>query len=239
MSEARIQDGNYHLSPTKGIVSESQKGNLMVVLFFDVNGIELRGYNVLAKADGSINERTLYKLRQCFPGWDGTDPFWFMDNDISGYTVEVVVENETNEDGTFARVKWINPIGGGGGGASLEVADRRSVMTQFGNKLKTLAGGTPIRPQAAPQAAVPKEGEHIPPTPKVAPMRPQAAPPARPAPDMNSAWARLVEMTPKMNNANREAVWFNLTDQYGGVAAITDWAAVIADIESNYDDLPF
>ncbi len=241
----KVEAGKYHVAPTGGVVSYSQNKNLMIVLMFDFNGHELRNYTVIVKADGTVNMKAVANLQECFPDWnDISNPYWFMDTDLTGYIVEVEVSHEEDSEGVLrARAKWVNPVGSGKGG-DVEVADRRQVMAQFGAQLRAVAGkmGKPVTPPATPQAHTQAPAAKTPPTAPATPPTQRNAPsttPAEPA-DMNTAWNLLCKLTSSMNDAQREKAWFDIIDNHGGdVTEIDDWQAVVTEIDEKHGVLPF
>lgn len=151
-----IADGTYAARPGAASVYESEKGALVLALVVKIeNGPDLKSYHTLVNKDGAINTRTVDNLK-AWSGWNGVDPFWFMENDLSGVDVEVVIANEpgfTDPSKLFPKVKWVNPPGGGMGGVP-DAADRRTVLAKYGAKFRALAGGVPCPSgqQAAGQA---------------------------------------------------------------------------------------
>ena len=149
-----IQDGTYAARPGQARVYENDNGSLVLCMEVQIEGGPvLKSYHTLAKADGTLMTRTIDNLK-AWSGWDGTDPFWFADNDLTGFAVEVVIENQpgrTDPTRMYPTVKWVNPPGGGGGGGLAESGDRRTILAKYGGKLRANAGGVPaaVRPVAA------------------------------------------------------------------------------------------
>lgn len=224
----QIQDGTYAARPGAASVYYSEGGALVVALIIKLNdGPELKSYNTLVNKDGAINTRTVENLKK-WSGWNGIDPFWLMDTDLSGIDVEVVVENQPSlrdPNKIFPNVKWINAPGGGGGGGIPEAADRRAVMAKFGSQFRALAGGTavaqPVRaPAPQPAAAAPAAPARPPVQPTLpvgAPVRPRLAPVAmKPAGSTQaSAWSKMCERGKGLDQAKLEAIWFYCVDGTG------------------------
>ena len=153
-----IQDGTYAARPGQARVYENDKGSLVLCIEMQIEGGPvLKSFHTLSKADGTLMTRTIDNLK-AWSGWDGTDPFWFVDNDLTGFAVEVVIENQpgmSDPSRMFPSVKWVNAPGGGGGGMA-ESDDRRSILAKYGGKLRANAGGVPIgvRPVASGQLPV-------------------------------------------------------------------------------------
>ena len=257
-----IADGTYGARPGAASVYESEKGALVLALVVKLtDGPELKSYHTLVNKDGAINTRTVDNLK-AWSGWDGTDPFWFMERDLSGIDVEVVIVNEPGfSDATrlYPKVKWVNPPGGGMGGVP-DAADRRTVLAKYGAKFRALAGGTPVGrsgggaiaprsdslPVGGPAAAIPLPApvRTIPPVPSypadAPPQRTEAG--RRPAPQATqaAAWGKLCQMGANLTPENREEIWFACVDATGvDQVSMTPagWAQVIAKIEAHFSGL--
>ena len=239
-----IADGTYAAKPGAASVYESEKGALVLAVQMKIaDGPELRSYHTLVLADGTINTRTVENLK-AWSGWDGADPYWFMDQDLSAVDVEVVVANEPgfqDPSKSFPKIKWVNPPGGSSGGGMPEAADRRAVLAKYGAKFRALAGGAPVRPATAAPAAPPvRPAATAAPTQPTLPRRDLMPPPAaRPRPNapavanQASAWHALCELGKAMDQAQREAIWFDAVDATGmDQATMTPegWAKVQAAI---------
>jgi len=248
-----IQDGTYAARPRACSITESKNGNLMAVVKFALeNGPELTFYSVLVKADGTVNTRNIEDLRK-WSGWDGADPYWLMDTDLTQTPVEVVIANEpsiADASKNWPSIKWVNPPGGGGGNALPEAADRRAVTAKYGAKFRAIAGGAPVavRPAApsgplAVPGAGPKAGGAVasgpgavPPPPPV--RRPPPTGAAREA-TQASAWNLLNEKAGPTPRAQVEELWFGFVDATGmDQVDMTPagWAQVEAAVEAHYDD---
>ena len=238
-----IADGTYAARPGAASVYESQGGALVLALVVKVaDGPELKSYHTLVNKDGAINTRTVDNLK-AWSGWDGADPFWFMERDLSNVDVEVVIANEPGfQDPTrmFPKVKWINPPGGGAGGVP-EAADRRTVLAKYGAKFRALAGGVAVGAGAPPQRPVisgqlsvisaPAGQRSVGPRPAAAatepagpaaapyPMRAAGSAPVRPPVIAGStqaaAWGKLCQLGANLTPENREAIWFACVDATG------------------------
>lgn len=153
-----IADGTYAARPGAASVYESEKGALVLALVVKIeNGPELKSYHTLVNRDGSINTRTVDNLK-AWSGWNGVDPFWFMENDLTGLEVEVVIVNEpgfTDPSKLFPKVKWVNPPGGGN--KMPESADRGAILAKYGAKFRAVAGGVAVGAVAPPRRSVNSE----------------------------------------------------------------------------------
>jgi hypothetical protein len=249
-----IADGTYAARPGAASVYESEKGALVLALVVKIeNGPELKSYHTLVNRDGSINTRTVDNLK-AWSGWDGVDPFWFMENDLSAAEVEVVIANEpgfTDPTKTFPKVKWVNPPGGGGNKMP-ESADKRAVLAKYGAKFRAVAGGTPVGAGAPPRRSVNSEqstvnsgtaatgrgySETAGPAAPPYPVRPPVLRSAQAGGTQAGAWARLCALGAKLTQEQREEIWFAAVDATG-----TDqvdmtpagWAQVQTTIEARF-----
>lgn len=191
------EPGTYNAKAHEGTVYETDGGALMAAFNFRIDEERsIVGYFCLASKSGEIQQKTVQSLREAF-GWDGVDPFWLADNDLSGIDVEIVVEMEQGQDGQYRpRVRWVNKPGGGHG--MPQSGDRRAILAKYGARFRALSGGAPVKPQPtqrqpAPQSQ-PDPGAVIPPQsrPPVAPPAPRSAPktppPAGPTATLQEAW---------------------------------------------------
>ena len=146
-----IADGTYAAKPGLARVYENDKGSLVLCIEMQIEGGPvLKSFHTLAKADGTLMTRTIDNLK-AWSGWDGTDPFWFVDKDLTGFAVDVVIENQpgmNDPSRLFPSVKWVNPPGGGGGMA--ESGDRRTILAKYGGKLRANSGGVPAAAKPPP-----------------------------------------------------------------------------------------
>jgi hypothetical protein len=219
-----IQDGTYGARPGQARVYENDNGSLVLCMEVQIEGGPvLKSYHTLAKADGTLMTRTIDNLK-AWSGWDGTDPFWFADNDLTGFAVEVVIENQPGRmDPTrmYPTVKWVNPPGGGAGGGMAESGDRRAILAKYGGKLRANAGGVPAAVRPAPrvevggsrvEGALPVARTVVPspaPAPRPIPRPPAVATAAAAkTSDMNACWGLMCELCGKMPKAQLEQEWF-------------------------------
>lgn len=211
----------------------------MVALNFDITspGFEaesITSHECLAQKDGTISQISFETFKQCF-GWGGADPFQLVDDAESGALrerpVELVIEQEsfTGSDGqqkTGARVKFINPIGG----RLPESADRNSIMSEYGARLRAL-GGTTATVNSAKTTTVPTKAP--------APSAPPAAPLAGCTKD--AAWHTACTAKHGMSDAELNTDWFDtLGRMFPGRTEQSlqpqDWAKVK---EHYADDVPY
>ena len=233
-----MENGTYKAHPVAGqaaSIEEAKSGSLMLYVKFEVeNGPTLRSSHCLVNKEGVVMTNNLASLKK-WSGWDGLDPYWFMENELSGIEVELVVENKPGyNDATkmFPEIKWVNAPGSGGGLPLPEPADKKLVLAKFGAKFRALAGGAPAaRKPPAPAAKPPP------------PAKP-AAPAAKVA-TQTEAWDLLNKVAAGEKSDAIEAAWYKYVDATGmDQAEMTPegWAQVVKAIQADADAgklLPF
>jgi hypothetical protein len=201
------------------VIYEASTGSLCAAVPCQVaappahEGFTFKHTMVLVKSDGTVQTKTTDTLKAVF-GWDGTDPFWLMDNSDKGGPLlaiefEIVGGPETGDrGGQYFKSQWLNPLGGGGGfGSKTPVAaDRQSVLAKYGSKFRALA---------AP-GAKPAENKNLAPAPRGAHgvTRPTSATPPPPmaaaSPStMEEAWSALNEAQTGKPAEVIEKIWFD------------------------------
>lgn len=158
---------------------------------------EITGYFYLEKKDGSLNTLTLDALKAAL-GWDGRDPFWLQETDLSEHPVQVKLGFEEYGGKTRIKVQYLNPFGstGGGGVSKADDATRRTISNRLGSKLRAMAAPAPKTEPAPPaEPAAPVEQ----------PRDPEAA-------TMEEAWGEFCKHCPppKWDQAAVEAEWFRI-----------------------------
>jgi len=177
-----------------------------------VSGHELKAYFLLVQADGTINTNTVAKLKE-WSGWDGVDPYWFVDNAKNAISCEVVIKMEPGfkePDKLFPKISWVNKAGSGGGSALPEMADRRAVLSKYGSKFRAIAGPQPMGAQTKPQTATP-------------PQRPQSTvtPPVRPVEQktehatLEECWRLMQQHNQKLKPEEVTEKWYGYIDATG------------------------
>jgi len=183
---------------------------------------EITGYFYMEKKDGSLNTIAIDALKAAL-GWDGRDPFWLQETDLSDHPVQVKLGFEEYGGKTRIKVQFLNPFGstGGGGVTKADDAMRRTIANRLGPKLRAIAGPTqaPAKPAGPPKKPSAK--------PKAQPTPPPAAPIAEPSPaaaeeaeaprdpqaaTLEEAWAEFCKHCPqeKWDQAAVEAEWFRI-----------------------------
>ena len=183
---------------------------------------EITGYFYFEKKDGSLNTITIDMLKAAL-GWDGRDPFWLQEADLSEHSVQVKLGFEEYGGKTRIKVQFLNPFGStaGGGVSKADDATRRTISNRLGSKLRAVAGPAqaPTKPAGPPKLPPAK--------PKAKPAPPPAAPKNEPAPPvagaeeaprdpdastLEEAWGEFCKHCPpeKWDQAAVEAEWFRI-----------------------------
>lgn len=222
---SNLQDGQKYPGRPTGVASvyENEKGSLVLCMEIDVEGEMLRHYAAIATAENGINVRTVERLKAMF-GWDGIDPFWFVDNgaDYAEREVEATIELKQGRNGDrfFANIKYLDPPGGGAGGGDMPAAGNRAgLLAKYGAKFRAIAGGVPAKPAAPPAPPVQKT---LPPAP---------AKPAKKS-DQMECWSKFCDA------GGTEAGWFKmLSEAVPGVdqgdLTPADWGRVLDHIQTD------
>ena len=238
------REGLFHAYPVALGLGETRENKLLQVVaqyrlveelvqgeWVDIaaEGLELTGYHILEKRDGTLNGNTIEALKAAL-GWDGRDPFWIQDNAeaLSQQPVQVKLGFEEYNGHQNLKVQFLNPYGAKGGGVPrADDGLRRSVSNRLGAKFRALAGGSPAnppKPAGSPAKAAATAGK---PTaasaPRPTPPKPTAAPAAlaavAPAPrqgsgqaTMEQAWEEFVKHCPpeKWDQEAIEKEWFRV-----------------------------
>jgi type IV secretory pathway VirB10-like protein len=159
--------------------------------------------------------------------------------------VELVIENETftgddGNDHTAPKVKWVNPVGGGG--VKVANGDRTSLLAKYGAKLRAVSGGTPAAKKTMPPA--PAKQPELPPSPAMGNKPPVTSKtPVLPS-DMNACWKALTDAMANKPRAEVEAKWFEIIkDVHGDKPQMEytpgDWGMVMEQLRKTFDNLPF
>lgn len=212
-----LEPGKYvakvgEINGNKIVVYEATTGSLCAAIPCEVcegddAGKVIKHTVTMVNKDGAIQTRTNDTLKEVF-GWDGLDPFWLMDADLSEVTFEIVIESETTDKGTFSKVKWLNPLGGGQ--KMPETADRRSVLAKYGSKFRALStaakpapASAPAKPATKPAPALPKKSTAPP---------PQSGPTAT----MEECWEEMCKANDGKSQDDLATLWFaTLKEMFG------------------------
>jgi hypothetical protein len=121
---------------------------LTAALRLECEGKELVHREWLELNDGTISDKTIKRLRQCFPKWDGSIETLEQGFCVKDVEVEVTVENEQDKQDPekwWTRTKFMDPPGGGSSGSASmpEKVSRGTLVSKYGARFRALAGGTP------------------------------------------------------------------------------------------------
>ena len=243
------EEGNYG-AVTKAATVYEKEGKLLLAVAFDVSGNELKSYFLLVQADGTVNTNTIKKLKE-WSGWDGVDPYWFVDNASGGIVCEVVIKMEPGfkeKDKLFPKIAWVNKAGSSGGAAMPEMADRRAVLSKYGAKFRAIGGPQPMGAQTKPQGATPPQRPQTATPPQQPPTRPQAT--AAHA-TLEECWRLMQQHNQKLKPEQVTEKWYGFIDATGmDQADMTPegWDKVkasilsenpIGDVEEEGEPIPF
>jgi len=194
--------------------------------------LDITGYFYVEKRDGSLNTITIDALKAAFQ-WDGIDPFWLQDTDLSEMAAQLKLGFEEYEGKRRLKVQFLNPYGSSGGGVSqADNSTRQTIMTRLGAKLRARSGGTPANAPAptapkpaAPEATAPQEPAPPQAQPAEAPSEPPSAPaqpepPAqKPTSTLEDAWTAFVAKFEEMEIEGQkvqEQHWFTVMKKLFG-----------------------
>jgi hypothetical protein len=192
-------------------------------------GKELVHREWLELNDGTISDKTIKRLRECFPKWDGSVETLEQGFCVQDVEVDVTVENEQDKqdpDKWWTRTKFMDPPGGGSGSASMpEKVNRATLVGKYGARFRALAGGTPARsveervssgkPAAGATAVVAPSG----PLAKRMPLPASAGPTAgkldtgAPVSSLEECWEALCKKHPDELREQVSERWFRLLEQ--------------------------
>ena len=203
----------------------------------ECEGKELVHREWLELNDGTISDKTIKRLRECFPKWDGSIETLEQGFCVQGVEVEVTVENEQDKQDPekwWTRTKFMDPPGGGSGSAALpDKESRATLVSKYGARFRALAGGAPAArsaPGGAAKANPTGAGQ--------APSRPPAArAPKAPeaASTLEECWDAICKKHPDELREQVSERWFQMLAQtipgkdqadFGA----EDWGAVMAAI---------
>ena len=229
------QEGRYICKlAAQAVIYEAGTGSLCAALpcVMVESGFSFKHTLTIVKADGTIQARTVDTCKQVF-GWDGTDPFWLMDQSADGQALrdlefEIVGGPQTSDKGVvYFKSEWLNPLGGGA--KVPEAANRQAVLAKYGSKFRALSGALP---PARPATVAPKV------MPKAPPAAPAGPPPGAAVATMEEAWATLNEANPGVDSAGLEKLWFDAMGRLFPNKSNTDlkphdWGRMKAELADN------
>ena len=229
---AVVKDISVHL--------RGENERLTAALRLECEGKELLHKEWLELNDGTISDRTIRRLRDCFSKWDGSIEMLEQGFCVQDVEVDVTIENEQDRDDPekwWTRVRYMDPPGGASGTAALPPAETRATLvSKYGARFRALAGGTPAKPAGDQAAAAPATPPPSPAPPAAAPAKTQGA---MEVSSMEECWEALCKKCPDELREQVSDRWFELLarvvpgkDQadFGP----EDWGAVMTEIR-----LPF
>lgn len=143
-----MQAGTFLAEANDATVIESKEGAISVGFHFvcDEGHGEINGFQGLIGKDGTVNQVGLKILKEAWPGWDGTDPYWFQDpQNLLGVKVSIVLDWEEYNGKQNLRVKYINNPDKPASGLPKSM-DRASFMQRHGARMRAVAGGVAVKP---------------------------------------------------------------------------------------------
>jgi len=261
-----IEDGTYEAEGVAASVYRKENGNVILQTEWAIPSLRktIRNWDcVIIGNTGEIREKTLANIKKWATGWDGTTFSWFPAN-IHLCKAELVIENqptnppEYDDDGnpkTVSRVKWINPIGGGGNQKEMNADESAAIDRLFAAKLRANAGARPV----GGAANVAKPVTVKPATPASAGTPPKAASAPAGAPEADgqaitpstreAVWERFCKVAANagLEKDERNAKFLELVAKVGKQTDYDNWTGedwgelmtAVADWESGDEVLPF
>ncbi len=272
MATRYIEDGTYEAEGVAASVYRKENGNVILQVEWAIPSLRktIRSWDcVIIGNTGEIREKALANIKKWATGWDGTTFSWFPAN-ITMCRAELVIENqptnppEYDEEGnpkTASRVKWVNPIGGGGNQKEMNADESAALDRLFAAKLRANAGTRPVAGAAGvakPAATVAKPVTVKPATPAPAKTPPKTASAPAGAPEADgraitpstreAVWERFCKVAANagLEKDERNAKFLELVAKVGKQTDYDNWTggdwgdlmAAVADWEAG-DDLPF
>lgn len=183
--------------------------------------LDVTGYFYLEKRDGTLNTVTLDSVKSAL-GWDGRDPFWLQESDLSAHPVQLRLAFEEYGGKTRLKVQYLNPYGSTGGGSvtKAEGAAKTAIRNRLGSKLRALAGpaqagqAKPAAPPTLPPAKPKAPATPAPSSPPAAKSEPGAESPRDTSgqASMETAWSEFVKHcpSPQWDQEAVETEWFRI-----------------------------
>ena len=213
-----LENGTYNAVVKNASPYIRGNGRLSMAFNFDVGGKEIIGRSHIELNDGSISEKSLKTLRECFPDWDRSVASLFASERFVDTPLSIVIENEAdpeNPEKFYSNVKWINPVGKAVGAGMPAAASQSEIVAKYGARFRALSGGTPV--QSPPREKTPTTQEPL---------------------GMNECWAALQQ---KMGDKPRKVIekkWDAIIEKHAGgkdYDAITadEWSQIMAACSDN------
>jgi hypothetical protein len=223
---------------------------LTAALRLECEGKELVHREWLELNDGTISDKTIKRLRTCFPKWDGSIETLEQGFCVKDVEVEVTVENEQDKQDPekwWTRTKFMDPPGGGSSGSASmpEKVSRGTLVSKYGARFRALAGGAPAgaRSQKPEVRSQNGEGKALAEAQGAQRAGPAARPPAKPAAaaapvtpsSLEDCWEALCKKYPDEFREQVGERWFKLLEQTvpgkdQADFSAEDWGAVMVAI---------
>ena len=189
---------------------------------------EISGYFYLEKRDGTLNTFTLDKLKAAL-GWDGRDPTWLQEADLSEAIVQITLGYEQYNGQERIKVQFIDHEDATPNAVPhADEAVCRAIKTRLGAKLRALAGN-------APKSAAKPTSRPKPPAAPAAPVKAKTAP--VPESTLEEAWAAFADTCQEVGITEQEGMeglWFRILgelfpDKESDDFTPADWGLVLAE----------
>ena len=245
-----LENGTYRaVVKDISIYLRGENERLTAAFKLECQGKELVHREWLELNDGTISDKTIKRLRACFPNWDGNIETLEQGFCVQDVEVDITVENEQDKQDPskwWTRSKFMDPPGGSSGGAPLpDKESRATLVSKYGARFRALAGGPPPRAAAGPQTT-----DRRPQTEKATAVPPKAPPPVKKAPpaaaqgvvsSLEACWEALCKKHPDELREKVSERWFEILERVApgkdqADFGPEDWGKVLADVDS---DLPF
>lgn len=201
-----LENGTYRAAVRDvHLYERGEQKRLTAAFKIEADGKELVHREWLELNDGTISEKTIQRMRKCFPAWDGTIEKLDEGHCCRDVEVEIVIENEEdkNEPGKWwTRIKYMNPPGGSGTAELPGRLDRGTLTAKYAARFRAMSGGAPARaPEASPEK-------------KIGPP-PSSKPPAAPGKTstMDECWSAICKLHDGKSRDQIEALWFQLLEK--------------------------
>lgn len=151
-----IAAGFYKAKAVTWALGETSTGKEQVAVefaLFDEEGVEGPHMTWFGYFTDNTTESTLKALRTC--GWVGTDL-----SDLQGLDaneVQLVIEHETYDGKTRAKVRWVNPVGQGGLAlkSQMDGAKAKAFAAKMRSRIAAFDQSAAVRPSAPSSVAMP------------------------------------------------------------------------------------
>jgi len=198
-----LQDGTYNaVVRDVSLYCRGDNDRLTAAFKLDVEDKELVHREWVELNDGTISDRAIQRMQECFPTWDGSIEALAEGTCCFDVAVDVVIENEQDQDDPekwWTRVKWMNAPGGGKTAATLpDKADRSTLVSKYSARFRALAGGAPAKKAEAPPT-------------KPSPSAPKPA--ATESSTLEECWEKLCTKHPDELHEQVSERWFALMEQ--------------------------